>query len=86
MNMEKIKICADDLGWEIVEDRPEDYFLRLRNRRFTTDVYYSKRGTVRLKQNEGGENCYLKWMTTKDVLTLLEKPEDYYKGVSHQIN
>jgi hypothetical protein len=78
-NIELVKCTVSDEGWDVVEDRPQDYFLRIRNSLFVADIYYSKRGSVRLKHIRG-ENYYIKWMTVDTIEDMLKNPFKYYRG------
>lgn len=84
INVEKVKFIAEDNGWSLVEDRPGDYFCRFYNAperkdaRFTIDVYYSKKGSVRIKQKKG-MNAYLRGITTDLMEDIFLNPYKYYK-------
>lgn len=85
VNVEKVKFIADDAGWFLLEDRPHHYFCRFvdaedkRDRKFTMDVYYSKKGSVRLKQKQG--NSYYFRVKDADALEdVFENPYTYYKA------
>ena len=82
--IEKIKITAEDENWEVVVDRPEDYFLRITNHEFTADIYYSKKQVVRLKYRTG-ENKYLYYMSDEKIEKMLKNPWDFYKEVSYMV-
>lgn len=78
-------MIAEDSGWLLLEDRPRDYFCRFvdaeekSERVFTCDVYYSKKGSVRLKQCKGN-NYFFHIGTANDMEEVFTKPYSYYKA------
>lgn len=74
---EGIKCAAFDAGWQVLDDRPDDYFMRIGNGEFTADIYYSRKLTIRLKHRHG-ENDYLYGMTDDKVEEMLADPFKFY--------
>lgn len=81
MKIESVKCMADDAGWDIVADRPEDYFMRLQKEDWTMDVYYSKKNVIGFKKRKG-EKKYLYYVTEKTLDKVLANPMAFYTGVS----
>jgi len=90
INIEKVKCIAYDSGkWFLIEDRPDDYFCRFATSehpkpRMTCDVYYSKKGSVRLKQKKG-QSAHFRIQEADQMEDVFAHPYNYYKNVSHTL-
>lgn len=87
INVEETKFIAHDAGWILVEDRPKDYFCRFADsetkpKRFV-DVYYSRKGSVKLKQKKGNA-CYVRFNNTDELEDVFSNFYKYYHA-SHTI-
>lgn len=91
VNVEKVKFIADDAGWFLIEDRPLHFFCRFadadqkKDRKFTCDVYYSKKGSVRLKQ-KNGNSYYFRVASADELEDVFENPSSYYKAAHTILN
>lgn len=87
MNLEKVKCIADDNGWVLLDDRPHDHFCRFTTEKglFTLDVYYSKKGSVGLKQKQGNK-AYFQVSDYTQLERVFQKPMKYYKAAHTVLN
>ena len=70
---EKVIMNAEDLGWDILKEEPEQYKIRFVQQEVRIDVWYSKMTVAVLQRGHAPK--YYRFVSDKKLDELLDNPQ-----------